>query len=348
MSVLEDYSRLLTGGLELTDADVQAAVPELADPEVPVVTKVDFLRALADKGETPAEVAAFAREFRVRAIDPGVSAWSAGAIDVVGTGGDRVGAFNISSMVVMALASAGVRVMKHGNRGITSKCGSADLLAALGVNLEASPDKLRAGLAELGFAFFFAPAYHPTFRHIAPARKLLAAEGRRSVFNILGPLINPGRPGHILLGSFAERWVPLLAQVLELLGAEAGLAAHCVLGEDRGIDEFTTTGVSRICGIGRLGQIDARWTAADFDLPESPLADLLGGDLATNLAIVDSLLDGRGPTGLADTIIANTSLCLWICGRTGSPAEGIAHARELLLGGAVRTQIARTREFFQS
>lgn len=348
MSPLAELTQLLASGRELTVDDVQAVVPVLADPEVDATGKAGFLRALADKGETPAEVAAFARAFRARAVDPGVSAWSAEAVDIVGTGGDKVGAFNISSLVVLTLASAGVKVMKHGNRGITSKCGSADLLAALGVDLEAPPEKVRAGLAELGFAFFFAPAYHPTFRHIAPARKLLAEEGRRSIFNILGPLINPGRPAHIMLGSFSERWVAVLAEVLDLLGTEAGLAAHCVLGPDRGIDEFTTAGGNRVRGIGRLRGVDGLWTPAELGLPLSPVEDLIGGDLQVNLAIVDALLDGRGPRGLVDTIVANTSLALWVCGRTVAPAEGVALAREQLLGGAVRERIARTREFFQS
>ncbi|MFM9080956.1 MAG: anthranilate phosphoribosyltransferase, partial [Opitutaceae bacterium] len=130
--------------------------------------------ALADKGETPAEVAAFAAAFRARAVDPGVGEWSARGIDIVGTGGDHSGGFNISSVVTLVLACAGVPVMKHGNSGITSKCGSADLLAALGVNLEAPPEKMRAARAELGFFFFFAPAFLPAFSHIAPVRMALA------------------------------------------------------------------------------------------------------------------------------------------------------------------------------
>src|SRR5690606_36124599 len=125
--------------------------------------------------------------------------------------------------------SAGVTVMKHGNRGITSKCGSADLLAALGVKLDASPEQLRRALDELGFVFFFAPGFHPAFKHIAPVRKALAARGQRTVFNILGPLINPGRPAHVLLGVFASGWVPKLADALHALGAQAGLAAHGVI-----------------------------------------------------------------------------------------------------------------------
>jgi anthranilate phosphoribosyltransferase len=266
----------------------------------------------------------------------------------VGTGGDHAGGFNISSVVVLVLASAGVTVMKHGNRGITSKCGSADLLAALGVSLEAPPEKLRRALDELGFVFFFAPAYHPAFKHIVPVRKALAARGQRTVFNILGPLINPGRPAHLLLGVFAEAWVEKLAGALEMLGAQAGLAAHGVIAPGRGIDELTTATANRVRGFGRLREIDRVWRAEDFGLAPARFDDLLGGDLAANLAIVDALLDGRGPAGLVDTIVLNAAVAMWIVGKTADVREGLAPARELLLGGAVKKKIAATREFYRS
>jgi anthranilate phosphoribosyltransferase len=257
------------------------------------------------------------------------------------------GGFNISSMVVLTLACAGVTVMKHGNRGITSKCGSADLLADLGVDLEATPEKVRGALDQLGYAFFFAPAYHPAFKHIAPARRLLAAQGRRSVFNILGPLINPGRPAHILLGVFSESWVGKLADVLDLLGTRAGLAAHGVLGPDRGIDELTTATSNRVRGIGRLRDVDGTWQATDHGFRLSSFTDLAGGDLATNRCIVEALVAGRGPAGLVDTIVFNAAAALWITGRTTTVAEGAAQARELLLGGAVEAKISATRDFFK-
>lgn len=220
MSTLADLTTHLAAGCDLGPTEVEAAAGALAGTEATDEVKAAFLSALAAKGETAAEVAAFATAFRARAINPGVEAWSARAIDVVGTGGDHAGGFNISSLVVLTLASAGVTVMKHGNRGITSKCGSADLLAALGVNLEAPPEKLRRALDELGFVFFFAPAYHPTFKNIGPVRKALAARGQRSVFNILGPLINPGRPAHVLLGVLSEPWVEKLAVALAALGTQ--------------------------------------------------------------------------------------------------------------------------------
>jgi anthranilate phosphoribosyltransferase len=348
MTDLASLAAQLDARRDLSAGQVAAAAEALASPAVGDDAKAAFLVALSEKGESIAEVAAFAQAFRGFAVNPGVEAWAPAAIDIVGTGGDHAGGFNISSLVVLTLASAGVTVMKHGNRGITSQCGSADLMAALGVDLQAPPGKLRQALDELGFVFFFAPAYHPAFKHIGPVRKALAAQGRRTVFNILGPLINPGRPAHVLLGAFAEPWVPKLAGALDALGAEAGLAAHGILGPGRGIDELTTATANRVRGFGRLGSLDALWQPQDFGLPLSPFDDLRGGDLAANLAIVENLLAGRAPAGLVDTIALNAAVALWITGRTPGVREGLGLAREHLLGGAVREKIAAIREFYRS
>jgi anthranilate phosphoribosyltransferase len=347
MSALVELTRQLAEGHDLTEAQVAPAAEALSSPDTPDSQKAAFLSAFSDKGETAGEIAAFARVFRARAIDPGVGQWSADAIDVVGTGGDRTDGFNISSLVTLTLASAGVKVMKHGNRGFTSKCGSADLLAALGFDLEAPPEKIRGALDQLGYAFFFAPAYHPSFKHIGPVRKQLAAQGRRTIFNIFGPLLNPGRPAYMLFGVYPEPLVDKLADVFHRLGAQAGLAGHGILGDGRGIDEITTATVNHVRGFGRLRTIDGEWRPADFGLGESPFSDLQGGDLAMNMGIVDALLAGRGPQGLVDTISLNTAIGLWITGRNASVAEGVGQARELLVGGAVKAKIAATREFFQ-
>lgn len=347
MSELHELTRRLQAREDLSPVEIEHAASVLATAGETDEDKAAFLAALADKGETVAEIAAFARAFRARAVDPGMGRWADEAIDIVGTGGDMAGGFNISSMVVLTLASAGVPVMKHGNRGITSKCGSADLLSALGFDLEAPPEKIRAAMEALGYVFLFAPAYHPSFKHIGPARKQLAAQGRRSVFNILGPLINPGRPAHVLLGVFSETWVERLADVLGLLGVKSGLAAHGIIAPGRGIDELTTATVNRVRGIGRLSSVDGLWNAADHGFTASSFADLEGGDLTTNLAIVDALLDGRGPRGLVDTIVLNAATALWVTGRSGSVAEGAQRACDLLLGGAVKAKIGATKEFFK-
>ena len=334
--------------LDLPAADIAAAAAALVSADVSDHDKANFLTALADRGETASEVAAFATAFRAWALDPGVGQWAPRAIDIVGTGGDHAGGFNVSSLVVLVLACAGMPVMKHGNRGITSKCGSADLFEKFGVDLAAPPEKLRRALAELGYVFFFAPAYHPAFKHIAPVRKALAAQGRRTVFNILGPLLNPGRPAHALAGVFAESWVPKLSEAFGALGAEAGIVVHGTIDSSRGIDELTTATDNRVRGFGRLAGIDGRWRAADFGLQAAPFAELAGGDLAANLALIDALLAGRGPAGLAETIVLNAAIGLWICGRTARVEDGLPLARELLFGGAVKKKIADTREFYRS
>ncbi len=348
MSHLADFTATLASGCDLPVDSIEGIAHALADPEVSESSKCDFLAALAQKGETAAEVAAFARAFRTRAVDPGVSAWSARAIDIVGTGGDHAGGFNVSSMVVLVLASCGVTVMKHGNRGITSKCGSADILSALGFDLAASPDKIRAALAELGYVFFFAPAYHPAFKHIAPVRKTLATRGQRTIFNILGPLINPGRPAHVLLGVFSPTWVPRLAAALHELGTVASLSVHGIIDEKRGIDELTTATRNFVRGAGRLASVNAEWRAEDFGLVSSPFDDLVGGDLEANLALVNAVLEGRGPRGLVDTIVLNAAIAMWVTGRVADVHEGLPMAREALLGGGVAKKIAATREFFRS
>ena len=348
MAELTDLTELLTARQELSAPQVQTAAAALESSAVADAAKAAFLVALATKGETPAEIAGFAAAFRNRAVDPGVADWAPKAIDIVGTGGDHAGGFNISSLVVLVLASAGVPVMKHGNRGITSRCGSADLLAALGVDLNAPPPQARRALEQLGYAFFFAPNYHPAFKHIGTVRKALAAQGRRSVFNVLGPLINPGRPAHILLGVYALPLVDKLARTLDELGQTAGLVGHGVISPEQGIDELTTATVNQVRGVGRLRSIDAAWRAEDFGLTTVPFDHLRGGDLAANLATVEAILAGHGPAGLVETVVLNAAVALQVCGRVATVREGLAPARALLLGGPVRAKIAATREFYQS
>jgi anthranilate phosphoribosyltransferase len=333
MSHLASLTSDLAAGRELAPEQVAFAGETLASPGEPDAAKADFLVALARKGETAAEVAGFARKFRDLAF--------------VGTGGDHAGGFNVSSVAMLVLACAGVPTMKHGNRGITSQCGSADLLGALGVDVAAPPEKLRQGLAELGFVFFFAPRWHPAFLRVSPVRKALAAQGQRTVFNLLGPLINPGRPAHALVGVYAEAWVSPLAEALGALGTRSGLVAHGKIDATRGIDEITTATVNRVRGCGQLSGLATEWRAEDFGLAPAPFAELRGGDLAANLALLEAVLDGRGPAGLVDTITLNAAVAQWIVNPGVSVAERVGAARELLLGGAVRAKIAATREFFR-
>lgn len=346
--LLEQLTLELHARRDLAPAEARSAALALASPDIAEATKIDFLAALAAKGETAEEIAAFARTYREVARDPGVQEWAPHALDIVGTGGDHAGGFNVSTLVTLTLAAAGVPVMKHGNAGITSKCGSADLMASFGLDLQASPEKTRAALRELGFCFFFAPAYHPTFKHIAPARKALAARGQRTIFNILGPLINPGRPAHVMLGVYSPALVEKFATSLAELECPAGIVAHGVIEPGRGIDEWTTATDNLVAGVGRLKGATANWTPADFGMERAPFADLIGGDVATNRALTEAILAGRAPRGLMDTIVAVAAMGLWIAGRQPDLRSGVPVARELLFGGAVAKKIADTLEFYRS
>jgi anthranilate phosphoribosyltransferase len=345
---LDDFRRTIAAGRELEPSEITAAAAALTDPNVPAAAKEAFLEALALRGETAGEIAGFAREFRERARDPGLGAWAVSAIDVCGTGGDRSGSFNISTVVAFVLAASGVPVIKHGNRSITSHCGSADLLEALGLRIDAAPDQLRRSMETLGFAFLFAPAYHPAFKEIGPVRRALAARGQRTVFNVLGPLLNPGRPAFQIMGVFAEGFVAPVAGALDALGLEAGFAVHGAGPDGCAYDELTVLGRNRMAGFGRLRGVDQSFTAADMGLAAGDPAGLAGGGAAANVGILERLVAGEGPETLVNTVALNAAAGFFAAGRVASVADGVAWARETLEGGAVAAWLGRAREFYQT
>ncbi|MEY3547891.1 MAG: hypothetical protein RLZZ552_258, partial [Verrucomicrobiota bacterium] len=202
---LPDLTAALSAGRDLAPAEAAAAALAMADAAVTDADKAAFLLALARKGETAAEVTGFARTYRDLARRTDFGDWPAKAIDIVGTGGDRSGSFNISSASALIVAAAGVPVLKHGNRSITSKSGSADFLAGLGVVLDAADEQLLRGLREANFCYLYAPAFHPAFKAVLGVRKQLAEGGAKTVFNVLGPLINPARPAYMVVGVYDER-----------------------------------------------------------------------------------------------------------------------------------------------
>jgi anthranilate phosphoribosyltransferase len=346
MESLSTLTASLGSGRELSAAEASAAASAMASDQAPDDEKAAFLSALSRKGETAAEIAAFALALRELATDPGLRPWSGRAVDIVGTGGDHAGGFNVSSMATLVVACAGVPVMKHGNRGITSKCGSADLFEALGVRLDAPPAMLGDAMAKLGYVFLFAPNWYPAFKRIAPVRRMLAARGERTVFNILGPLLNPGRPANVLLGAASPALVEKLAGALEALGTASALAVHGVIAPGSGIDELTTATVNIVRGAGRLRSTRGEWTPESLGLPVSPFSDILGGDIASNVALSAALAGGGGPRGLADTIALNAAAALWVAGARPDVRGSVGEARDLLLGGAVRRRIADTRDFY--
>ena len=350
MQSLESLTTIVSTGTDLQTAAARAAAEQLIREEVSSEAKRAFLLALSHKGETAAEVAAFAQVFREHALDPGVAEWASRAIDVCGTGGDGSGTFNISTAVSFVVAAAGVPVFKHGNRSITSNCGSADLLEALGIRLDAPHDMVQASLRELNFCFFFAPAYHPAFKAVMPVRRALASEGQRTIFNLLGPLINPGRPAHQLLGVFSPDWVQPLADALDALGLTAGLVAHGCLPGGGGLDELSCAGRNRVAGLGRLRGVGSGVDAADAGLPQCPFADLGGGDVAANLATMHALLSGVAdavPLGLRHSVLLNAGAALWVAGAAPDLRQGVVRAEQTLQSGAVEDWLRRVRRFYQ-
>lgn len=348
MLVLDTLTEQVRKGANLNNLQSEEAAKSLASADIPAESKEGFLIALAKKGETADEVAGFAHVFRKLAKNPGVSTYADEAIDIVGTGGDHAGSFNISTTVSFILAAAGVTVLKHGSRAITSKSGSADFLEAIGLDLESDINKIQRSLETLNFCFFFAPAFHPAFKEIGPVRKTLASKGQRSIFNIIGPLINPGRPAYQLLGVFAEIWVEPLANALQNLGLKRGLVVHGKLPDNKAMDELTCAGENRVTGVGELNQINAVWIPNDFGLDECELSDLTGGSSEENLELLDDILNGGGRQGLINTLSWNAGTALWIAGLAKNPVEGIEQAKLILLNGRVKDWLNRAKEFYAS
>ncbi|NBB79353.1 MAG: anthranilate phosphoribosyltransferase [Verrucomicrobia bacterium] len=349
MREVEQLTKALNEGVDLSQPQAARAAEILADSSLEIGKKSDLLIALADKGESATEVAAFAATFRDLAVDPGVEAWAAHAIDVCGTGGDGAQTFNISTAVSFIVAAAGVPVFKHGNRSITSKCGSADLLEALGFDLQASLETQKASLEMLNFCFFFAPAYHPAFKEIMPVRKALAADGRRSIFNLLGPLINPGKPAHQLLGVFSVRWVEPLAKALDALGLKSGLVAHGSPTPGQGLDELSCAGKNHLAGFGRLRGQSSFPSLGDLSLSPCDLQSLEGGGVAENLRILRALVEGdrsRINPGLRDSILLNAGAALWIADKSDSLASGVNAAREVIDSGRLKNWMQRAQSFY--
>jgi len=353
--------------------EAAAAARALASANVDTAAKTKFLGELSEDLWTATLLAEFAKAFRELARNPHVEAWAGRAVDLCGTGGDHSGSFNVSTAAAFVVAAARVPVFKHGNRALTSKSGSADFLEKLGFPLEPSDATLRSALRELNFAFFFAPAFHPAFAHVAPARKALAAEGKRTIFNLLGPLLNPGRPIHQLVGIFDWAKAPLMAASLEELGVRRGLVVHGFIPERQnkdGLDELSAVYKNYAMGVGELRFLDPQTLQArvagaretEFSGGDRPLvefgadhaglaaaapATLAGGDAARNAQILDDLLDNRAPAGLRDTVCLNAGAALWVAGRTGNLKVGVEEAKRLLTGGEVKSWLRRAQEYFQ-
>jgi anthranilate phosphoribosyltransferase len=285
--------------------------------------------ALRTKGETADELEGFART-ALEFANP-VSA-PAPVVDTCGTGGDRSGTFNISTIAAIVVAGAGVPVAKHGNRAASSHCGSADLLEALGVTIDLDAAGVERSLADTGIAFMFAPMFHPAAGHAAPVRRELRVP---TVFNFLGPLTNPARPAAQVVGVSDARMLPLMAEVL----ARRGVRAKLFRGED-GLDELTTTGLSTVFDV-RDGEVRERHLdPADLGLPRAATEDLRGGDAQESAAIARAILAGEaGPR--RDVVLLNAGAALEVAGAAGSIAEGMGLAATSIDSGSAATVLQR-------
>jgi anthranilate phosphoribosyltransferase len=258
----------------------------------------------------------------------------------VGTGGDHLSTFNISTTVAILCAAAGVAVAKHGNRAVTSTVGSADVIEALGIRVDLTPAEAAQSLREHDFAFFFAPNFHPAFKNIAHARRLCAGRGRRTIFNILGPLLNPARPSALLVGVPRPELCEPMARALQTLGARRGMVVSGEAGEHH-LDELSTLGANHVAEFYQeRGFHMARVALEDFPLQPATLMDLRGGDKVANAEIIRRILRGeeRGPK--RDAVLLNASAALFVAGKTKSLAEGWELAGETIASGRAHAKFA--------
>jgi anthranilate phosphoribosyltransferase len=342
LRVLAELTAQLNRAEPLAAGQAAAAVEELVADRQPVEAKAAFLAALAQKGETVEEIAAFAAALREKSVVPPLDEATRAReiLDVVGTGGDRLSTFNISTTVAILCAAAGVAVAKHGNRAVTSQVGSADVIEELGIRVDLPPADAAQSLREHNFAFFFAPNYHPAFKHIAPARRLCAARGQRTIFNILGPLLNPARPSAHLVGVPDPGFCEPMARVLQALGGRRGMVVSG-LAAGKWLDELSTFGPNTIAEFYQeRGFAVSTLAPENFPVQPARLEDLRGGDKVVNAEIVRRVLRGdeRGPK--RDAVLFNAAAALLVAGRARSLAEGWELAAGTIDGGAAGKKLA--------
>ena len=318
---------------DLTYEEAYTVMNEIMSGETTPTQNAAFLASLSTKSaraETTAEIAGCAAAMREKAtpVDAGPDLF-----EIVGTGGDNAHSFNISTTSALVAAAGGMRVAKHGNRAASSKCGTADCLEALGVNIDQSPDKCRQLLDEVGMCFFFAQKYHTSMKYVGAIRKEL---GFRTVFNILGPLTNPGHPSMQLLGVYDEYLVQPLAQVLMNLGVKKGMVVY---GQDK-LDEISLSAPTTVCEFKDGWMKNYVITPEQFGLRRCTKQDLVGGTPAENAEITKAILSGeKGPK--RDAVLMNAGAALYIGGKAESLAEGVKLAAEIIDSGKAMTTLEK-------
>jgi anthranilate phosphoribosyltransferase len=335
MTIQEAIAALATRG-DLTRDNTTDVMNQIMSGEATDAQIAGFLVGLKIKGETAEEVAGAASVMREKATK--IHTQHEHVVDTCGTGGDHSGSFNISTTAAFVVAGAGVPVAKHGNKSITSKCGSADLLAGLGVNIELVPERVGESIDEVGIGFLFAPMLHSAMKYAIGVRRELAPTP--TVFNMLGPLTNPAGAKRQVIGVYRSEMVPLIAEVLRLLGAEHAFVVH---GSD-GLDEITTTGPTTVAEL-RGGEIlTSEISPEEFGLDPVESEDLVGGDVERNVEITQSVLAGD-PGPPRDIVVINAAAALVAGAKASDIVEGIELAEEAIDNGGARECLARLVEF---
>jgi len=320
----------VAGGSSLTEAEAETAFDIIMSGDATPAQIGALLMGLRVRGETVDEITGAVKVMRAKAL--AVSA-PPDAIDIVGTGGDASGTHNISTAASLVVAACGVPIAKHGNRALSSKSGAADVLTALGVNIEADLTLIEKAIREAGIGFLMAPRHHSAMRHVAGARVEL---GTRTVFNLLGPLSNPAGVKRQFSGAFAREWIEPMARVLGNLGSERAWVVH---GAD-GLDELTTTGPTYVAELKDGAVTTFEITPSDAGLPEAKPEDLKGGDADTNAAAITAVLNGEaGP--FRDVVLLNAAAALIVAGRATTLGEGTAMAAMALDDGSARGTLAK-------
>lgn len=337
MSVSQALKKIVAGDV-LTREAAQSAMGEIMDGNASALQVAAMLGALRMRGETLDEIVGFASAMRARMIP--VKPAGTALIDTCGTGGDAkhdVSTFNVSTAAAFIAAGAGARIAKHGNRAISSKSGSADVLEALGVNLNLSPEQIARGIDEIGIGFMFAPAHHPAMKHVAPIRKEL---GIRTIFNLLGPLVNPAEARCQVMGVSDARWLRPIAEVLRALGSSHAIVCH----SQDGLDEFSTCADTDYIELKGGELAEKVFSPHDLGLACANPGLLEGGDAARNAEIISQLLhDGQGAS--ADIACLNAAASLIVGGFAENFVEGLKLARASVNSGSAREKLIRLVEF---
>ena len=310
-------------GAPLSPEDAEAAFETIMSGEATPSQIGGFLMALRVRGETVEEIAAGAKVMRAKSLK--VQA-PADAIDTCGTGGDAKGTYNISTAASFVVAGCGVRIAKHGNRALSSKSGSAEVLQELGVKIDITPEQVTRCVEQAGIGFMMAPLHHSAMKHVGPTRQEL---GTRTIFNLLGPLSNPAGTKRQLIGVFDRQWVRPLAEVLRSLGSERAWIVH---GSD-GLDELTTTGVSYAASLADGVITEFEVNPADFDIPTASADELVGGTPSQNASALRAVLEGqKGP--YRDIVVLNSAAALVVADKAGDLTDGVKNASSAIDSGA--------------